>query len=259
MEMLVDLADQHGPCSVRHLFYQALVAKVPGIDKSSGYDKVQPLILKGRREGLIPYEAVVDNTRWMRKPRTWGSPEEALTAVAQTYRRDLWRTSWYRVEVWCESDSIASTVHDVTAKWDVPLMICKGYSSETFAYNAADAWRDDHRIPVVLYVGDHDKHGLNIERVLRNRLSEFSECEPEWQRIGVSWEQVEELDLPGSPPKEPYGFPLAVEAEALPPRLLRSLLDQAIEEYVDERKLEVLLVAEESERQILLKMAGVAC
>jgi hypothetical protein len=257
-EQIIDLADEHGPCSVRHLFYRAVVDAVPGITKNdSGYNKVQRIVLEQRRAGTIPYKLIVDSTRWQRKPDSYGSHQEALLAIASTYRRDLWRTSDYRVEVWCESDSIASTVWDVTARWDVPLMVCRGYSSETFAYNAADAWRETPwRRPVVLYVGDHDPAGLHIEEKLQERLTEFSDLESRWYRLGVTWDQVVELDLPGTDPKKPYGYPISVEAEALPPADLRMIVDNAIEAFVDHHELAVIRAAEESERTILMKMAG---
>ena len=30
----------------------------------------------------------------------------------------------------------------------------------------------------------------------------------------MTWEQVQDWELPGTTPKKPYGYPLAVEAEA---------------------------------------------
>lgn len=258
---LVALAKEHGPCSVRHLFYRAVVGGVPGITKTdSGYAKVQRLMLELRRDHQVAYELVVDSTRWMRKPNTWDSPDEALRHVAALYRRDLWSDSPFRVEVWAESDSIGSTVMDITESWVVPLFVTRGFSSETFAYNAADNWKQTpDRQPVVLYVGDHDPHGLSIETNLRAKLGMFTEDMFEridWLRIGVTWEQVEDFNLPGTEPKKPYGYPLAVEAEALPPRFLRTYLDLAIRDHVDESEMQHLEAVEAEERDLLLKIAA---
>lgn len=271
---LVRLAEENGPCSVRHLFYAATVAKVPGITKDdSGYGKVQRLALELRRAKRIPYRQITDGTRWMRKPTSYGSVADALAATATLYRRDLWVSSSFRVEVWCESDSIAGSIYEVTARWDVPLMVMRGQSSETFVHNAAEAWVEQFSQPVVLYVGDHDPAGLDIEEAARTKLARFygdgfeaaggqrKNARIDWHRVGVTWEQVERLDLPGTAPKvknrrKPYPFAMSVEAEALPAALLRELLDEAITNYVDHDKLEVLMEAEESERTILHRMAG---
>lgn len=257
-DLLVQLASEHGPCSVRHLFYASVVAGMPGIGKdSNGYRKVQRLALELRRAGLIPYRLIVDNTRLARFVDTWEDPDDFLADLAGFYRRDLWSRGDWRVEVWCESDSISSTVAEVViTKWRLQLMVCRGFSSETFAYNAAEAWRDSDRQPVVLYIGDHDPHGLEIERNLRDKLTEFSEVQPVWTRVGVTWEQVEELALPGTAPKKAYGYPLAVEAEALPAPLLRDLLDGEIGRYVDQHRLEVLMQAEAEEREGFVALAA---
>jgi hypothetical protein len=117
---IIALACEHGPCSVRHIYYQAVVSNVPGITKDDGgYRKVSRLVLDERRSGRVPYDLMVDTARWMRKPNTWRSPADALRATATTYRRDLWVESLNRIEMWCGSESIASTVYDITDEWDV--------------------------------------------------------------------------------------------------------------------------------------------
>jgi hypothetical protein len=216
--VLLEIINTDGPMSVRQAYYRAVVARiVPKTD--AGYGRVQRAILEMRREGALNYSSIVDNTRWMRKPRTWDSAKDALASTAALYRQALWSRSAWRLEVWCESDSIAGSIGSVIERWDIPLMPTRGYSSETFAYNAAEAWVEDDRLPVVLYIGDHDPHGLEIEASLRGRLRTFAGWEVAWHRIGVTWSQVEDLGLPGTAPKKPYGFPAAVEAEALPPQL----------------------------------------
>lgn len=255
---LVRLAHEHGPCSVRHLFYRAVVEGLPGITKNdSGYAKVQRSILDLRRLGRIPYHLIVDSTRWVRRPGTWNGVDEFLSEVTGQYRRDLWSRSVHSIEVWCESESIAGTVADTTYMWGVPLFVCRGQSSETFAWNAAQAWKQrTDRDNIVIYIGDHDPAGLEIEANLRTKLESFSGDTAYWSRLGVTWTQAQSLDLPGTKPKKPYGFALAVEAEALPPRLLIELLDDEIGQYADQQELDALYAAEKSERELLMSMTS---
>jgi hypothetical protein len=256
-DALVALAEQHQPCSVRHLFYRAVVNNVVGITKNEcGYAKVQRAALLLRRNGRIPYEWIVDNTRWMRKPTTWSSFEDALRNTARTYRRDLWIDTNYRVEVWCESDSTAGVIYDVVDRWDVPLMVTRGFTGEAFAYNSVDAWLADDRQPVVLYVGDHDPAGLEIECKLREALTRFYGLEVPFHRVAVTWDQVVEHDLPGTLPKKTYGYDRAVEAEALAPELLRELVDATIVEHVNQDFIAAVLAAERSERELLTAIAN---
>lgn len=73
--------------------------------------------------GALLFDWIADNTRWMRKPVSFDSIDEAPADVAAIYRRALWSSSSVLVEVWCESDSTANT----TDEWDVPLMVTRGY------------------------------------------------------------------------------------------------------------------------------------
>lgn len=193
---LVELAAEHHPCSVRHLFYRATVDKLEGIGKdAAGYRKVQRAALKLRRDGRIPYSWIVDNSRTVFRVDTFDGVAGFLDDMAGLYRRDLWRRSPYRVEVWTESDSIAGFADGITPP-------------------------------------------------------------PRFVRLGVTWQQVVDLDLPGTKPKKDYGFPLAVEAEALPPRMLRELVDDAIGAYVNTDELDTLLAVEAEERDGLHRLAG---
>lgn len=267
-DALVEIVLEDAPTSVRHAFYRAVTFGVVSKD-DAGYRRVQRELLAARRDGDIPYDAIVDSTRWMRLAATFDGVADALEATARFYRRDLWSRSTYRIEVWAESDSIAGVIHPVTEKWAVPLMVTRGYASESFAWSAAQAWATDDRVPVVLYVGDHDPAGLEIESTLQRQLEGFYEdaggLEVAWERVGVTWAQVENLDLEGmgTTPKRnghryPYPFPVAVEAEALPAPFLRSLLDSTITAYVDPVQLDLLLEVERDERDVLAQMLATA-
>src|SRR5262245_18030527 len=90
-KFLIRYAERHGPVTVRGLYNQAEVNKVPGITKDDkDYAKVQQQVLNLRREGRLEYRHIADATRWMRKPRTYNGIEEALERTAQTYRKALW-------------------------------------------------------------------------------------------------------------------------------------------------------------------------
>ncbi len=119
---LTELAFEHGPCSVRHLYYRSVVAEL--VEKAqSGYNKVQRSLLDLRREGAIPYGLITDNTRIRMVPSVWSGPEAILRSVARTYRRDLWDSTLCRVEVWVESDSIRGTIAAICDDWAVPMFV----------------------------------------------------------------------------------------------------------------------------------------
>ncbi|NJD65944.1 MAG: hypothetical protein FIB00_12000 [Chloroflexi bacterium] len=254
------------PTGIRFTYYTAaargLVEK-----RDTGYVKVQRAILEMRRSGRIPWPWIVDTNRWMRKPRTWGSVEELLEETARTYRRALWRNAPVLLEVWCESESVAGVLYPVTSKWDVPLYPIKGQTSDSFAYSAAQNYKGDPRRLTILYVGDHDPAGYEIETNLHAKLMEHSgRRDIAFARLACTAEDVATLGLTGTPPKKhdyidaltgervPWSGP-AIEVEAIEPPRLRARLDSAIAEHAPKRALEIARVAEESEREILRAFA----
>ena len=139
-DFLIAYANEHGPVTVRGLYYQAEVHGIPGIDKDDrGYAKVQRQVLNLRREGRLAYSDIADATRWMRKPTTHDGIEDALRDTARFYRKALWRDAAEVVEIWCEKDALAGVIYPVTDLYDVPLMVTRGFSSETFCFEAAEA------------------------------------------------------------------------------------------------------------------------
>jgi hypothetical protein len=83
-------------------------------ETEAGYGRAQRQLLVMRRAGTIPYSCIADNTRWMRKPRTYSGVEDALRQTAYFYRRAVWDDLDDYVEVWCEKDALAGVLHSVT-------------------------------------------------------------------------------------------------------------------------------------------------
>ena len=113
------------PMTLRQLFYALTVQGI--VDKTEqSYAMVGHQLLKLRREGVIPWADISDNTRWVRRPRTYHGVEHALRLTVETYRRSVFSQVEERVEVWCEKDALAGIIMDVTQVYDVPLYVSRG-------------------------------------------------------------------------------------------------------------------------------------
>ena len=192
------------PVTCRQMFYQATVHGL--VEKAeSGYRKVQRQLLEMRREGVISYWFVADNTRWMRKPRTYASLSDVLETTAANYRASVWAELDTHVELWCEKDALASVLYQETSRFDVPLMVARGYSSESFAYESADAINDGGKDRVwIYYVGDFDPSGWDMCENLKTKLVEFVNdgVDLNFIRLAVTPEQVSAWNLPSRPTKK---------------------------------------------------------
>jgi hypothetical protein len=258
---LVAYAAEHGPVTVRQLYYVAEVHEVPGITKSEGdYDKVQRQVLKLRRDKRMPYSAIADATRWMRKPATYDSVYDALSETAALYRRNIWSEHPEHVEIWVEKDALAGVIYPVTSEYGVPLMVSRGFSSETFAFEAAQSYAADGRPVHVYHLGDFDRSGVAAAEDLRRKLTGFAGqagVKVHFTRLAVTPEQIAEWSLPTRTPKRtsaadrrwPYEY--ACELDAIQPDTLRALVRDTIRKHMPDDCLRTAQVAEESERELL--------
>ncbi len=265
-DALVQIVTEAAPTGVRFTYYRA-VSKGIVPKNDNGYVMVQRALMHLRETGAVPWSSIVDSSRWMRKPETWGSLDEMLRDAASSYRRDLWRSAAQRVEVWCESESVAGVIGSETFTWDVPLFPIKGQTSASFAYAAAMEYRADPRPVIVYYVGDWDPAGLEIEVNLAAKLRAYSgRDDVQVRRLACTSAQIIDMSLIGTIPKKTsFSHPvdgnvpftgLAVEVEAIDAPVLRQLVGDALVSHIDPEHYRLLRLAEQSERDVLTAMAG---
>ena len=258
---LIAIAADGAPQSVRHVFYRMVSDHPEMIEKSqAGYRTVQRKLVELRRSGKVEWRHIADGTRWRVHGSSFGSPAEIVRAAARTYRRDLWRRAPVYVEVWVESDSMASTINGPCNQYNVPLLSSRGFASASFLYSSAMEIREEKRPAYLYYVGDWDPAGVLIPEKIEQGIREHApETEVHFERLLVTPEQIESWALPTRPPKKTTHARNfqggTVEAEAVPAEQTRAIVRAAIERHIDRRELRVLLEAEKSERQMLEGLA----
>jgi hypothetical protein len=269
------LAADH-PQTIRQLFYRLVSAGVIVKTDQEYQRTVCRLCAAMRRSGDLPYGWLADRTRMVRRPRSFGSAEEALRNCAQTYRQRLWDGAVVVPEVWCEKDAITGVLIEETWSWDVALMSCRGYPSMSFLYAAAEAIHaraEEDQQTAIYYFGDHDPSGTDIDRFVPVgigeallQLADVDDAEPGdaieafWDvatflRVAVLPSQITSMNLQTRPTKRHKHDYRArsfvgnsVEVDAIPAQTLRALTAGCIEQHVDQHELEVLRVFEDEER-----------
>jgi hypothetical protein len=257
---LIDIVAQARPATVRQVYYLATVAGlVPKTE--NGYGIVQTDLTLLRRAGL-PYSWLADSTRWQRKPRTFSGVEEALEDTARLYRKALWDEADAYVEIWLEKDALAGVVYPITSKFDVPLMVARGYASLSFLHEAAE-YIATLEVPAYIYhLGDYDPSGQDAARAIEKTLREMApEAEIHFERLAVIPAQIARWLLPSRPTKasdtRAKGFgEVSVELDAIPPGRLRDLVQKAIERHLPPERFAVLQVAEASEQKLIHGLIG---
>jgi hypothetical protein len=136
---ILEILEEDHPQSVRHVFYRLTDPRLrEPVDKTElGYRVVQNRLTLMRREDKIRYGWISDATRRGYHTVTYANGADFLTRHIGAYRADLWADSDHYVEVWCESRSIAGVIQGTCQELAVSLYPCGGFSSITFAYEAA--------------------------------------------------------------------------------------------------------------------------
>jgi hypothetical protein len=258
---ILDVLAQDRPITVRQVFYR--LTSRGAIDKTEEEYKgtVVRLLVEMRRTGEIPFGWIADNTRWMRKPSTFNGLESALSRTAETYRRAVWDAQDAYVEIWLEKDALAGVLLDVTAPWDVPLMVTRGFPSLSYLHEAATSIRHMDKPAFLYYFGDHDPSGVDITRVVEKGIREFAPgADITFERVAMTPTQIVELSLPTRPTKgtdsRSKGFEgESVEVDAIEPASLREMVEACIARHIDHEEHERLLEIEEAERATLREIA----
>jgi hypothetical protein len=236
--------------TVRHYYYKLLSAGLIRLDPKksasakNAYNFVSRILTRARMEDALPWSAVVDPGRRSFGHWSYDSLEQYARAEARSfYRLDLWRRQPRRLEVWVEKDAMADFVDSVVDDYRIPVYVAKGYGSATVIKNAADRYEDGEGW-TLLYCGDFDPSGLDIERNLTDTLAEHGAF-PEIVRVALTQEHTRALPEVAALPlktgdSRTRGFVAQYGAEqkgyeldALPASQLRTLILLTVAEYLD--------------------------
>lgn len=232
--------------TLRQLYYQ-FVARDLILNKQTEYKRLGEILLLGRMAGLIDWLAIIDRTRNLADLSHWNDPAQIVEAVAAQFRVDLWASQPNRVEVWVEKDAAIGVVMGVCQQLDVPYFSCRGYTSVSEIWAAAQRLKKHERNgqePIILHFGDHDPSGIDMTRDITDRLACFG-MPMDVRRMALNMNQVEQYNPPPNPAKDTdsrhkgylqlYGDE-SWELDALEPAVLAALIREEVLSIRDERK-----------------------
>jgi hypothetical protein len=260
-QAIYDVCRADHPLSVRGVFYRVMSAGA--VEKTEkAYSAVQREVLKMRRSGYLPYSWIADGTRWAVRNESFTGVDQMLSDVAASYRRALWHDQDAYVEIWSEKEAISSIVSPITREWDVPLMVARGFASESFLYSTAREISTVGKPTFIYQLGDHDPSGVAAWEHVQTALRGFAPyADITFERIAVTEDQIDKYRLPTRPTKtsdtRARNFTgESVEVDALPTSILRQIVEDAIVVHIDKVALSITRMAEREERRLLRGLAG---
>lgn len=263
-----EYAAQGFTLTLRQLYYQ-FVSRALIPNKDTEYKRLGGIINDGRLAGLIDWSHLEDRTRNLRALSHWTTPGSIISSAAASFRVDKWLGQYYRPEVWIEKDALIGVIEGVCQANDVPYFSCRGYTSQSEVWGAAQRLLSYSRRgyePIILHLGDHDPSGIDMTRDIWDRLNLFTYHEGlEVKRLALNFDQVETYQPPPNSAKitdsrfqrylEEHGDE-SWELDALEPTVIAALIQDAIDDIRDPDKWEAAQ-QEEREGQNLLTAASV--
>jgi hypothetical protein len=210
-------------------------------------------MVKARERRDVPVNCLEDRSRRIlgRGDAGFTSAEEFLkrriASLRESYkefRMPMWGDQPNYVLVSLEKDALSRLVSDIANQYSVRTFPTRGYPSFTYVQRMASYMRNrlSGKPIVVLYFGDFDPSGVDIERDLSERLGKYDAGDFTVRRIALTNDQITKYDLPPMPVKtsdarsegflETYGNK-SVELDALDPNTLKLMVAQSISSHIN--------------------------
>jgi hypothetical protein len=249
-----EYAAQGYSLTLRQLHYQ-FVSRGYAENNQKTYDGLQTAMKNGRLAGLIDWDHLVDRTRNVQSLPHADTPADYIKTAADAYYVDHWARQPTYTEVWIEKDALVGVIGPVCKRFDVPFFSCRGYTS------LSEVWKAAQRILVmgkigdgtaykrikIIHLGDHDPSGLDMRSSMGEYLDLFMAHhdgpDVKIESIALTMEQVRDYDLPpnlvkekdsrSSGYRESHGG-ACWELDALPPTVISTLIHNALVPLIDD-------------------------
>jgi hypothetical protein len=281
LDVLDDLAE-FKPLSARQIHY-ALLNNPPlrharkadsryANDRAS-YKSLVELLTRCRLVGLVPMDAIADETRpvttWKVYCDVQDYLQDELQGFLQGYWRDLLVSQPNHIELVVEKNTVAPIILPVAEKYCLPTTVGRGYCSLPPRRDMADRFlRSGKQRFILLVVSDFDPDGEEIAHSLARSLrDDFGVRSIEPIKAALTAGQVEGFRLASDAEAkwtsanyqkfvQRYGKDV-FELEALRPSQLQSVLQQAIESVLDVAAFNAELDQEKADAESLAGVRGV--
>ena len=205
--VVFDVWNQHKldkmlPTSIRFLFYELI-----GFGHMSKEDKfivrdgktvkrrrtdsqiLTDVLTELRVKKFIPWADITDETRDVDVPRHTRTIADALHSIWRYVEIDWWEGAAAPLII-CESRSLRGPLNPLAAEFQMPITSVNGQTAGHLHNEVVPALMHGDEIRDVIYFGDNDKGGGDIESNTRKVLDEIIGQSIPWTRLAVTDEQA---------------------------------------------------------------------
>lgn len=209
------------------------------------------LITTMRMMGIVPWEAIADETRPVVEVHPFQDVREFIKREVEAfccgYWRDLQQSQPNHVEVLCEKNTIFNMVLQVTRPYQIVTSSGRGFGSASWLRGIYQRYRQSKKDRLVMVVlSDFDPSGQEIPQVIGRTMKEFGLRTFDIVQACVTRDQIAKYNLPSggnANPKKDKRAPAFIlangcdsriyELEALEPETMLAELDAVIRGVMD--------------------------
>lgn len=219
--------------------------------------------------GQLDIDCFADNSRtstpFQSEMQYW-EPEDQVSGYVKNlqelpsiYQKEIlprWVDQPHYVEIWTEKAAMVGKFQQLLGDRQIAIVPFGGFHSVSYLWENAKILKYFQSLGKqihILYFGDFDPTGMVIEETMKNKLFFYGVDDVDWQRIGVTYEQMVEFNLPKKVDaktykklenhqrveefKNKYGGLYQIEIDALPaliPEEFRNMVIYSVDKYFDE-------------------------
>jgi hypothetical protein len=251
------------PTSIRFLFYElvafSIVSKqASGVLRPGAVGQRRPdqdvidAITSLRESGLIPWDAIVDETRSLNDYSGFRSIAEGVNTYLNAIELDPW--NGYAPLILTESRSLAGVLRALMREYRVKIAPTNG---QTNGFLRNDVAPTINTSTPVLYLGDWDFSGGHIEANARRVLEQVCGRDLDWERLALTEGQVRDpvlnLAVIDKYDRRTNTTHPSVETEALSQQVIVDIVRNRLEALLP-RSLASVQEREDAERERLRRL-----
>jgi len=238
--------------TLRQLYYR-LVSRLLIPNTVNSYKRLSRIMVKAREDGDVPVNCLEDRSRRVlgKGDVGYGSAEEYLKSRLETlqdswrgFTMPMWEDQPRNVLISLEKDALSRLVSRIANAYSVRTFPTRGYPSFSYVQEMSRGItaKQGGKQTVVLYFGDFDPSGVDIERDLTERLEKYGARDFEVRRVALTMDQIKQYSLPPMPVKRSdaradsflaeHGD-RAVELDALDPNVFQSVVEGSIKSQIN--------------------------
>jgi len=209
-----------------------------------------------RQAGIVPWDWITDETRSLSDHTGWSSINDWATTMVDHIRLDPWHGR--APLTLTESRSLSGVLDNLASRYAVKLAATNGQVGGFLHTDIAPQLSPGDR---VLYCGDWDWQGHQIEHNTRRVLEQIIGGELDWKRIALTEEQVDRYDLRRAIIRKadrrykPVRYHDAIETEALKQNVIVGIVRDALDAELPET-LSTVLEREARQRAAMRPLAA---